>query len=352
MVSELSFICSQFQRRFYEHAFGESIVFSPISIVGVMMLLLGGSNGDTKRILEEYLGIEQNELIELGNSFKLIGGNRQLIHTGIGINDDSFSREFLTVCEAFEADHFSPISYHLINDWISKKTSGLIPKLIEASNDRLDLAIFNAFFFKKSWKNAFPPVVDDLYTGLNNKTVSKQYLKDQNRKLKYFEFDDCHGIAIPYNEKSHALRIFIPKNGEPESIFSILHDFERFSTTDSRFFVEREVGTLKFPKFNFETDVDLEAVWTNHGLGQMFTGDANFLKLSSGGVSYYIDKALHRCKIKVDEKGTIAAAATVVVMTKSASFKPRPKKMNFIVDRPFYFVLVYDDIPLVSGVHI
>ena len=56
----------------------------------------------------------------------------------------------------------------------------------------------------------------------------------------------------------------------------------------------------------------------------------------SGGQAY-IEDVLHKAVIEVNEEGTVAAAATAVVMTRSLP----PPPIDFKVDRPFVFV-VYD----------
>jgi len=51
-----------------------------------------------------------------------------------------------------------------------------------------------------------------------------------------------------------------------------------------------------------------------------------------------IDEAFHKAFVKVDEKGTEAAAATAVVM--AARGGPPPKPFEFKADRPFLFFVL------------
>ena len=54
----------------------------------------------------------------------------------------------------------------------------------------------------------------------------------------------------------------------------------------------------------------------------------------------FVGEVLHKAFVAVDEKGTEAAAATVVMMR--AGSAPRPEEpVPFVVDHPFLFLLVH-----------
>lgn len=54
-----------------------------------------------------------------------------------------------------------------------------------------------------------------------------------------------------------------------------------------------------------------------------------------------IDPALHQAKIKIDEGGSEAAAATafVVMFASSTTYKYKPHVYSFICNRPFMFLI-------------
>ena len=47
---------------------------------------------------------------------------------------------------------------------------------------------------------------------------------------------------------------------------------------------------------------------------------------------------IHKTRLEVDEKGTVAAAATAVTMTAAAMMQPRPLK-TLVFDRPFVVLI-------------
>ena len=86
-----------------------------------------------------------------------------------------------------------------------------------------------------------------------------------------------------------------------------------------------------------ETSYDLIPVMKKMGLVSPFT-DANFSKMSDAPL--VISKLLQKAFVEVKEKGTEAAAVTVVGITLTSAL-PTPVKEPkvFRADRPFYFAI-------------
>jgi serpin B len=57
-----------------------------------------------------------------------------------------------------------------------------------------------------------------------------------------------------------------------------------------------------------------------------------------GSRQFFISDVLHKTRLEVDEKGTVAAAATAVTMGAAAMLRPRPLK-TLVFDRPFAVVI-------------
>jgi serpin B len=95
---------------------------------------------------------------------------------------------------------------------------------------------------------------------------------------------------------------------------------------------------LKMPKYKMEYGVKLlNDVLTDLGMGIAFGPEADFSNINP---DIFISKVMHKAVIEVNEKGSEAAAATVVEMVESAM--PEEEMVEFIVDRPFFFVIADD----------
>lgn len=89
------------------------------------------------------------------------------------------------------------------------------------------------------------------------------------------------------------------------------------------------------PRYGFETDLDLISLLRSMGMTDPFDGDAADFGDITREADLFIDPARHRANITVDEKGTEAAAATVLGMPTS---KP-PPPVEMTMDRPFLFAI-------------
>ena len=154
----------------------------------------------------------------------------------------------------------------------------------------------------------------------------------QSSYLPYSEGDDYQAVRLPYKGDAADMLVILPEKGRFEEVEGRL---------DAGFLDEVDANTrpdayvkLTMPRFDFETDLDLLKSPNSMGMTAPFTGTADF-----GGITKeadpFIGDALHRANITVDEKGTEAAAATVLTMPTSGP--PEPVEMT--LNRSFLFAI-------------
>ena len=110
---------------------------------------------------------------------------------------------------------------------------------------------------------------------------------------------------------------------------------------------------LAMPKFSAEWSGNLEELLPKMGLEDAFDpGTANFSKMGDDPYGYYLEKVIHATKIEVNEKGTQAAAATVVEANAGAA-PPPPEGITLVLDRPFLYGIIdlHTGVPLFLGTY-
>jgi serpin B len=97
---------------------------------------------------------------------------------------------------------------------------------------------------------------------------------------------------------------------------------------------------IKLPKFDISQDMDVKKVLMAEGVRDLFDESSCDLSGMHNGATndVYISDYLHKAKVKIDAKGTVASAATVAI-TASRMFRPSPPPI--IVDVPFFFGIYY-----------
>jgi serine protease inhibitor len=83
------------------------------------------------------------------------------------------------------------------------------------------------------------------------------------------------------------------------------------------------------PRFRIESHISIESALSALGMEIAFRRQADFSGICAENL--WIDRVLHRAFLEVDEKGTEAAAATMMVMPLGIS-----DRFSMIFDHPFF----------------
>jgi serpin B len=133
--------------------------------------------------------------------------------------------------------------------------------------------------------------------------------------------------------------VLLPKAEDGLSSLENEVDFEKLNEW-TRNLTQTRIHEIYLPKFEFElyTEVvePLIDLWMDSAFSQT---NADFSKMT-GNRDLYVSNILHKAFVKVDEEGTEAAAATVVVVMAptSAGGDPTPQ-IIFKADHPFIFMI-------------
>ncbi|MCM1119806.1 MAG: serpin family protein [bacterium] len=242
-----------------------------------------------------------------------------------------------------------------INSWCSDNTRGLIPKMLERPlNVEARLVLLNAIYFKGDWASPFDamdtaerPFTREDGTELQVDTMSK-YGEDQ----RYLSSSLGEGVVLPYRGEDFAYVAILPREGmqvrelyrqlTPEALAELL---ESEST---------ELCNLRLPKYEVSMDRKLNESLQAIGLVRAFDeelADFSGLGKTEQGDPLYISLVRQKAVFRVDEKGTEAAAVTMVVMDECGMvLSQEPRELYF--DRPFVYMIldVKTQAPLFVGI--
>jgi serpin B len=98
--------------------------------------------------------------------------------------------------------------------------------------------------------------------------------------------------------------------------------------------VNASFARLVMPKFNITYSTNLNNYLMELGIREAFMlGEADFSRMTPATVA--VDKVLHKVVIKVNERGTEAAAVTAIIIATSAP----AYQLEIVLNRPFIFIL-------------
>ena len=99
------------------------------------------------------------------------------------------------------------------------------------------------------------------------------------------------------------------------------------------------VVNASVPKFDVTSNLMLNETLQEMGIKDVFTARADFSPVSDDEV--VLDTVQHAARVTVDEEGVVAAAFTVMLTCGAAM--PPEEEVDFVLDRPFIFLLKSND---------
>ena len=225
-----------------------------------------------------------------------------------------------------------------INEWVEQKTNDKIKDILGESDlqSSTRLVLVNAIYFYGDWQTQFEKAgtVTAPFFLSTSEQIQHLFMNRQG-SYNYYEDSKIKAIELPYKDSKASMVIFLPNNKDGIAEFEKSVDYNYYQKVIDAF-KSNEVRT-SIPKFQITCKFTLAKTLSTMGMGVAFTGAADFSGMT-GNRDFFISKVIHQSFINVDEKGTEAAAATVVMMDKSAMRIPNEVRV-FKADHPFLFVI-------------
>jgi serpin B len=230
-----------------------------------------------------------------------------------------------------------------INSWVADRTRGRIPKIVAAEQFGAATAavLTNAVYFKGEWQTAFVDGVNGIFT--SSKGIKKPiYLMERVAPMQYRETNEGQAVALPYGDSGRfVMEVFLPRStsilGRWEQQLRGQSFFAGAEGSDSRFDLSAEKQTdilLRLPRFEARFNAAVDTGLAEAGMPCAFRqGCADFSGIAP--MSMKIDRVAHATFLRVDERGTEAAAATATTIVVVGRRLAPPSVPRMIVDRPF-----------------
>lgn len=237
-------------------------------------------------------------------------------------------------------DFASQNAVDAVNKWASKNTDGLITEIIKEFDPNTVAAIANAIYFSDRWEWEFnvDNTKEDIFYSPTGETQGFFMLREGDSQI-YYEDDRVQAMPLRF-KTGGGMYIILPKDqNAAELLASITSEYFDEIQRDSI----RTTGKLLLPRFSIESDVmQLKDTLTALGV-PLFDDETAPLTggLLEDKMPVWLSSAVQKAVIKVDEKGTTAAAVTVMAEAGAAMPEPTsPFEMN--CNKPFVFVLYGD----------
>ncbi len=346
----------------------KNAMLSPLAVLLALGMTTNGADGTTLDSMLDVLVAKEGTLEQFNkanthylSSIKGLSDVQLSIANSLWLNNQiRFNQAFLTKTkETYHAsaknlDFSARSSLTAINNWVSDATRGTITSILDSMDPAALMYLINAVYFKGDWEKPFTKestYAEDFF--LKDASVRVPFMH-QSTQLPYAKALDAQMLMMPYTNDRFALVAILPPEGTDLRAW-LANQKSQGGFTERLF---SSVGNLKntrmelaIPKFEASYKDSLVGELKALGMSDPFDGaKADFsLMTESKSKPLVIGEVLHKTFIRVDEKGSEAAAVTSV-MIKMTSM-PIREELELSFDRPFFYAIIDREakIPLFMG---
>ena len=337
-----------------------NVVYSPYSIATAMTMAGAGARGQTATQIDSVLGASSSAaaaanaaalrraidaapaqgrgapVLDVANSLWMQRG-LPLGHTFTSTLASAFGApprptDFATAPQT---------ARQTINAWVSSHTAMLIPSLLPVGSitPQTAFVLANAIYLKALWAAPFDPTAtrEMPFTTAAGRPVSVPFMSSNDAEYAYAAGPHWQAVDLPYQSSSLSLLALLPTGESLGALERTLTAGSLAALTGS--LALRPVNLL-LPKFHLHTTAELNATLEALGIRDAFGPVANFSGITTA-VPLQISLVEHGADLRLDEQGTVAAAATVIVGP-TAIAPPRRRPVTVNLDHPFLLLLRED----------
>jgi len=332
----------------------ENLMISPLSVSVALAMAYNGAEGTTREQMEDMLHKSGLTPDEINQSYQTLVNAHEShdvkvdfdIANGIFYHKDyTILSDFLNVNEEYYNAEVKPLDFgdsqnalKAINGWVKDKTNDKIESILtEISTDDV-MVLLNAIYFNGKWTYRFNE--DDtadrvfFYEDGSSANVPTMVI---NEEFNYYRNENFEMLEMPYGSGKYSMLIFLPGDNITANQMAGMLSPENLDNWTGQ--MGEQTKKVFLPKFEFKYKTTLNTELQALGMVDAFNPEKADFKGICEDQQIFISEVIHKSYIKVNEKGTEAAAVTSVTIAATSTLDGN----TFTVDHPFIFVIKEKD---------
>jgi serine protease inhibitor len=339
------------------HPDSPNVFLSPLSASMALGMTMNGAAGQTWSQLRDALGFAGLEEPAINRAYHdliaLLRGLDPKVEFGLANSvwarqGETFHADFLDRTRTYfdahveSLDFEDPASLDIMNGWVEDRTNGRIEDLIDEIDPDAIMYLINAVYFNGDWVYEFDEEATRprKFTRGDGSRVDADMM-GMEADLRYFFDQHAQVVELPYGGRAFTAIAALP--GEGRTIADLVAGLDAGSWAgwmarlDA---AEPAAAAVVLPKLELHYDrllnEDLQALGMTDAFDEYRADFSRMTEIRRLG-EVRISRVQQKSFLKVDERGTEAAAATFVEMVRVISVGPTIPA--FVFDRPFLFAI-------------
>ena len=330
---------------------GKNIFFSPYSLSTAMAMLYSAADGETKQQIQKTFHYPAPDILNSNSAALYNQFNKPNPNYDLSTVNDLWMRQglspsqtYLDTVKRYYSGQVTNLDFasrpepsrQTINQTIAKHTRQMIPELLakESIKPSTSAILTNAVYFKSEWAQPLnlQGSAQPFYNA--NGSISSEVMMFEISRFDYMEDEQVQVVELPYKSNDLSMLIVLPKSKEAAAMQKLIANLSTAQINKWQRKLKNQETLLSMPKFKLEQSYKMEAILAEMGMPIAFGSRADY-SLFNDELPLKVNSIIHKAVVDVDEKGTVAAAATGIdIMVVSASFSA-----EFHADHPFMFMI-------------
>ena len=340
--------------------------YSPLNVYMAMALLAETTGGNSRQQILDLFGVDSIEQLRqqagyVWNAHYSDDGETTLLLANSLWLDDGYT--FNKKTAQLLADRYYASSFHgdlgtetmdkQLQAWVNKNTGNLLKD--QASNLDLDpqtvFALASTVYFTAGWDKKFSNgnTKDALFHSPNGDMITP-FMNKTITQHTYYWAENFGAISLELTGNNR-MWLILPDEGYTTADILASEDYLRMTLDPGSWETKRTFKiNLSLPKFDVVNQMDLIEGIKAMGVTDIFDYTISDFTPMTDTPMLYVDQINHAARVSIDEEGCTAAAFTVISLP-GAGMPSECDELDFVLDRPFLFVVSSrDNLPLFAGV--
>ena len=333
----------------------ENKLYSPLNVYMALSMLAEITEGESRQQILDLIGADSIEILrKQANSvwnanYNDDGAVTSILASSLWLNKNiTFNENTIKTltdnyyASSYQGEMGSASFNKALQEWLNQQTGGLLKEQI--SNIELDpwsvMAIATTIYYQVKWGVKFHEFQNskEIFHSPNG-DVNCDFMNQSETYGTYYWGEKFS--AISKNLEMSGKMLFILPD-ENVKVDDLLNNSEalRFMNSNGSWENRKQLKVnFSVPKFDVCSDMDLKEGLQNLGVTDCF--DFTVSDYSPLTVNFedpiYLSHVQHGVRVAIDEEGVIAAAYTV--LPGDGATMPPEDEIDFVLDRPFIFVI-------------
>ncbi len=242
----------------------------------------------------------------------------------------------------------SKMMNNAIGAWLERNTGGMLKK--SSGNVSLSpetvMVLYSTMYFQSKWDNEFSS--GNNTQGTFHSPSGDQIVTFMNKKLEsmnYYWADHFSAVCLHLKNGS-SMWFMLPDEGYTTDDILAEGQYMQMVTVGWEDHDYYKVN-LSVPKFDITTNQNLQSGLEKMGVTDIFDAQSADFSGLTGDVPVYLTGANQNVRLTIDEEGV--KGAVYIEIPGAGAMQPPEEIVDFVLDRPFLFIVSKNTVPLFVG---